>query len=197
MKFVLGEPPKNDFTPELHMWNELKEPKNALVAQLIALPIGIFLIVFVYVLAIIITKFSGFSKSFSHPSEMIQYLIAMIIIIPIHEILHACVFPEGIKSKNTILGFWPKACAFYGHYDGEMSRNRFIIVFLLPLISLSVFPIIAMGISGYINTFVIRICLVNAFAACVDMLGVILFATQVPKNAVVRNLGWKSYWIVK
>jgi hypothetical protein len=55
-------------------------------------------------------------------------LPSLMALVVVHELIHAMVHPHGGKSDTTILGLWPSRLLFYAHYDGELTRYRFIAI---------------------------------------------------------------------
>jgi len=83
---------------------------------------------------------------------------------------------------------------FYAAYDGEMSRNRLVAVLLMPLLIISIVPLLVSAVTQVSFGWVAFVSALNALAACVDLLlaGSILF--QVPANAIVRFKSWRIFW---
>jgi hypothetical protein len=187
MKLKLGElPKKTTFNPEHEGWTSLKEP-GILTAQLIGFPVGIILSVFTFYLAYAMTDFTWFTSF-----ELLPFTVGLILCIIFHELIHALSFPKE-EGEEIYLGFWPMAFAFYAFYTGKIKRNRFLICLLAPFILLSIVPILLMSLLDAHHELLIMICIFNAFASYVDVLGALIIL-QVPKNAYLINNGWKSYW---
>jgi hypothetical protein len=121
-------------------------------------------------------------------------LLFILFILPVHEMAHALLHPGGGASNRTTVGVWPGRLLFFAHYEGPMSRNRFLAILAAPLILLSLAPLVvatvfevqwwALGVVSFLNT----------VAASGDIIGIILIAAQVPRDAIVQNKGWRSYW---
>ncbi len=97
-------------------------------------------------------------------------------------------------SDRTVVGFWPTRLVFFAHYEGSMSRNRFLTVFAAPTVLLTGVPVVlalAVGVQWWGLAIV---ALVNVVAASGDLVGLGLLLSQVPGGAIVRNKGWRSYW---
>ena len=127
-------------------------------------------------------------------TSLFLLVIALVGLTVIHELLHAVVHPMKGLSPRTVLGFWPSTLMFYAHYDGEVSRNRLIAILLTPLIIISIVPLVVAAVVQVTSGWAAFLSCFNAVLACVDMLGVAMLLFQVPRTAVVRNQGWKSYW---
>lgn len=186
MKFKTGKPPVNE-NINVSEWNLLKEPKNLIVTQVIALPIGLIcagLIFFIlhYFRGIYIPKFG------------IEYILAYFLMIPIHEMIHALCYPGGLNSKDTVIGYWAEVSVFYAYNSCILKRNRYLLVYIAPFAVLSIIPTIVMLFLDFKSDLLLLIVLFNALSSCVDIFNCILILLQVPKEGLVVNSEEKTYW---
>ncbi|MGD0087339.1 MAG: DUF3267 domain-containing protein [Verrucomicrobiota bacterium] len=206
MRLHLGAIPNSpDFVPD-GTWKPMRE-LSPWLAQLIALPIGIAAMLLLTVLWFWLTPLRDAVSAVSPPAlfhvfldmpipSLLLLVIALVGLTVIHELLHAVVHPMKGLSPRTVLGFWPSTLMFYAHYDGEVSRNRLIAILLTPLIIISIVPLVVAAVVQVTSGWAAFLSCFNAVLSCVDMLGVAMLLFQVPRTAVVRNQGWKSYWKV-
>jgi Putative zincin peptidase len=188
MRFHLGGIPNSpDFSPD-PPWSALREPSPWLF-QFIATPIGIVCGGIVAVLWFVITPLRA-----APPPEAWTLLPSFAGLVVVHELIHAATHPEAGRSPRSILGFWPSCLLFYAHYDGAMPRNRWIAVGLMPLLIISVFPLLIAAATQASSGWVAFVSSLNALCACGDILGAGFVLWQVPATAVVRNQGWRTYW---
>ena len=188
MKFHCGAvPDAPDFSPDA-AWRPLREP-SPWVMQLFAIPLGIVACIVVALLWRFLTPFRD--VSFNSPGILVIFLVA---IIPIHELLHAAAHPRGGVSASSILGCWPSRGLFYAHYLGELSRERFIAILLMPFLVISFAPWLVCAILSRSPALLVFISMVNALFACGDIFAVGLLLFQVPSGATVRNKGWRTFW---
>ena len=108
------------------------------------------------------------------------------------------VHPKFGFSHATILGFWPKTFLGYAHYLGELTRNRVLLVLVMPTLVLTVLPL-ALAASGLLPPSPLRMwayytSMANATGAGGDVLGCWLLLTQVRRTSLVQNQGWRTYW---
>lgn len=188
MKFSLGRIPEDaTFSPEEGGWTPMKEPSPWL-AQLLAVPIGG---------ATAVALLFLWASSVARPRLeadwrwVIGWAVAMVVL---HEMIHAALHPRMGTSPHTTLGFWPSRLMFYAHYGHALSRNRFIAILLGPFVAISLVPLIVSIPAGSAPLGLALISVLNGLLSCADLLGVLLLLVQVPKNAAVRNKGWKTYY---
>jgi hypothetical protein len=190
LKFHYGKIPDSvDFFPEKENWTSLKEPSPWL-AQLLALPIAFTLAGVLIFLWVNLTP----AGIYDIPATLVHLLVGIPATIIVHELLHALAHPENGRSDKSILGYWPSLMVFYAHYDGVLSKKRFITILVLPFLSLSVLPLIFFIVFRIGSSFLMFVSVFNAIGSCVDLLGVIIIFFQVPACAITRNKAWRTYY---
>jgi len=192
MRFHLGAIPETpDFSPD-DSWRALREP-TPWGMQLLALPVGL------TVAAVLVLCWFRFTPT-APPSVIIDrislaaFIFSFAVIVVGHELIHVAVHPMAGRSSQSILGFWPVKLLFYAHYEGQLTRNRFVAILLMPFMVISVVPFFIAAITQVSCDWAFYVSCFNALLACGDILGVGLVLSQVPNTAVIRNQGWKSYW---
>lgn len=102
----------------------------------------------------VIIIFSIFFKTLSAGQPVIDplyvvlgFLLSFFIGIPVHELLHAIVYP---KEATVYIGIMPKQFTAVALASYPVSRNRFILMSLLPIV-LGVIPLIIFLISPETN----------------------------------------------
>jgi hypothetical protein len=189
MRFHFGAVPTSpDFAPDAS-WKPVREPRPWLI-QFIALPIGIVTAALMAVLWLTITPL----RLATFTLTPVSFLISAIGIVVVHELAHAVVHPAAGCSPQSVIGFWPKCGAFYAHYDGELRRNRFLAIALMPWFVVTILPLLVSAVLHATSAWLAFVSSFNALIACGDLFaaGVVLF--QIPANAMLRNQGWRTYW---
>jgi hypothetical protein len=188
MRLHVGAVPESEgFVPD-ESWKPLREPGPVLM-QCFALPLGI------AASAVLVLLWIHWTPVTKTPVVFPILLAAvMLATFPIHEIIHAAAYPGAGKSPKTILGVWPSRMLFYAHYDGELSRNRFIAVLGMPLLVMSIVPLLVSALVGHASVTIAFASAFNALAAGGDILGICLLLFQVPRTATIHNHGWKTFW---
>lgn len=64
----------------------------------------------------------------------------------------------------------------------------------LPLLVLTVTPVVVFHITGRINMWFAPLAVINALGASFDVLVAAMVLRQVPARATIRNNGWDTYW---
>jgi hypothetical protein len=205
MRFHVGPVPESpDFHPAETGWTPLREPSPiviSLAGGVVGLGLGAAAIAIWSFVPGLSFKFHmsggpGDSMLLALAVVLGKVLLGVALLIVVHELLHAAVFPGMWFSPRTIIGAWPSRGVFYAGYDGAMSRNRWLLVYAMPSLVLT-FGILALEANfrtgwGWLPAWSI----LNAFFAGGDALGILLIAWQVPAKAEVRNQGWNTWWRV-
>jgi len=204
MRYHYGAVPEDPyFFPEAEGWQAIREP-GPWMTQVIALPIAfMLLLVSSGLLYLVFSQKLPLTQPFAISTLFISpwlLLVLLILLIPMHELLHAVCHPGWGFSPNSVIGLWLSKALVYAHYEGVMSRNRLLLVFAMPYIILSLLPIPLIAVSrvfgwslNAILTFTF-LSLIGGVLACGDAVGFWLVISQVPNSAIVRNKGWKTYW---
>lgn len=205
MRFKYGPIPEDEvFQPEAQGWSGIREP-SPLVLNILAIPTSFILLgVIIYALSFAweggYPAIIGESIEQSKLNPFLVFLAVLVISIPVHEFVHLFIHPQLGRSEKSILGLWPSGGMFYAHYEGVVSRNRFLAILAAPFLLLAWSPVIILALIG--SSVPIEYALILAMAALVncvlpsgDILGILLLVSQVSVSACVKNKGWKSYWI--
>ena len=128
MRFHLGAVPARDgFEPEQEGWSAMREPDPG-VLQMIAIPV---MVVAVGAVGGLLRAGAALDLGAFTP---LRLLAVLVLLVPVHELAHAAVHPGAGLSDRTVVGFWPARLVFFAHYEGSMSRNRFLAVFAAPTV---------------------------------------------------------------
>ncbi len=204
MRFHYGSIPEEaGFQPESQGWAGIREPKPLLM-NVVAIPVA--LLMFALTIGLLSLAWDGSPAAIWGDSEIestsspFPLILAIIFLsIPTHELVHALTHPNFGSSSKSILGLWLSRGLFYAHYEGEMPRSRFLAVFAMPFLILSMLPVTIIALIGSsvpttLSRYLIFVALVNSVLSSGDALGFALILGQIPRSAVVKNKGWKSYW---
>ena len=181
-------------------WSKLKEPSSLSMATLMSLPFMIIntviymvLIYFLYPPLREVLTSSEVDIIFSIDIiALVLLLSASLVLMIIHEFIHALFIPNVLKSDKTFWGI----NGLYGFVFSteKFKKGRFIIISIMPFILLSIILPIILSYMGLLNVYTIALCLINAAGSCVDMLNIFLIARQVPNNSLIINNGFETYF---
>lgn len=189
MRFQIGPPPRDVTMLENgDSWNVVSEP-SPLKQQLIGICIAA-----VIALCIALVVFLSIGPRHVFGVSWPLVILFIFLVLPVHELLHAIGFKGGIASDQVVLGFNPKACGFYAHYGGQMSRNRYVIIAALPLLVLTIIPLAIVVVLQLDYVRLTEIAIANGLASAGDVLSMLIVVGQVPRQSVLINSGMKSYW---
>ncbi len=201
MRFHYGAPPEAaEFHPEEGGWQSIREP-GPMAIQLLAVPVALGVVALVLALADRLVPHPDYPAPIIGLAPILyqpmrQWPLLLLLLIPIHELIHAIGFPESLRSRNTVVGAWLQRGLFYAHYDGPITRERFLLVLALPFLALTGAPLAALAFVGgdAVPGYLASAALINGAACAGDLLGIVLIARQIPRRAMLRNSGWCTYW---
>ncbi len=177
-------------------WTLLKEPNNMGKIIFTSVP---FMFLNAILSIVIINMFSSISfPLIDQTSNAIIiridfiFIVGLFLLLIVHELLHLIFVPNFFRSDKTYLGLTPFGGFVYT--EEEIYKTRYIFITLVPFVVLSIlFPII-LGIFGLLTPTLITLILINAIGASVDTLTCVFVVRQVPKHAILRSNGPKTYW---
>jgi len=127
-------------------------------------------------------------------------VLALLLYVPLHELLHAVWHPQLGLSPRTVMVIWLSKLRFGVYYEGCMTRKRWLAMRLAPLMVLSVLPVALMTLFHYLpaafawETFFSVMMLVNGIGSGGDVVAVLWVLFQVPTRAHICFCGGKAYW---
>lgn len=202
MKLHIGMPPATpDFTPQEDGWTPLKEP-SPWVLNLIATPIGILAAVLVRIGWGEINDKIELNSSVPGSLAPLIYLVAFLVLgfpalIAVHELIHAFGYPKFGFTPSTMIAIWPSKLLFLAITFDALPRNRMLLVYMLPLLVISIAPLLMCRSLGINSLPLMLASTANGLAAGGDIFCFCLIFLQVPRNATLRNQGWATWWKVE
>jgi hypothetical protein len=201
MRLHIGQPPATpDFAPEQEGWTPLKEP-SPWVLNLVATPIGILAAVLVGAgWGELNLHISGSaSDSVFGAFAPLVYLVVLAgigfpTLIAVHELIHAVCYPRFGFSPSTMIAVWPSKMLFLAIHFDALRRNRLLLVYAMPLLVISILPLVVCRSLGATPAILVLPSTVNALCAGGDIFCFFLILSQVPRQAIVRNQGWSTWW---
>lgn len=191
MRFHLGALHSSpDFVPDAS-WKPLRQP-SPWMELLAAYPIGIVAAGMVAVLWLAITPFQ--LQDVISTMSLRGFLVSFAGMVVFHELIHLVVHPMSGRSPHSIVGAGGPTTGIYSHYAGEMTRNRFVTILLMPLVIISFVPLFVAAVAQMSSGWIAFISALNAFGACADTLDAGLVLFQIPASAIVRCRGLRIYW---
>jgi hypothetical protein len=195
MRLHLGPPPENaDFQPLKDGWTLLKEPRFSVLA-LMATVVGILVAILTLMAWEAIATNAKALTTLPTESPLIFFLVGLVSVVVVHEFVHATGYPRFGLNDETLIAFWPSKVTCYVFYSGTLSRDRWLLTYVLPFLVLSMLPLAICSVFGVVLLELMFISVVNAFCCGGDLFIVgQLIMRQVPRKAVMRNQGWATWW---
>jgi hypothetical protein len=182
MKFHFGAIP----TLPLPGWRKVRGP-GPLLAQCYSLPIG--LLAGGLVLALWLWRVPFYEMT---RSPIWLFVVALILMFPAHELLHVAAHPGW--GRRSVMGVSPSELICYAIYAGELSRARFVVTSAAPFIGLTLGPLLWTLITGHASMLAMYVSVVNGFGSSMDLFGLLLLWREIPRGAVIRDIGWHTFW---
>lgn len=165
-------------------------PENNMVVSIVfAVPFIILCIALIFV-----------KKSMTNDFPMIRHIIPVGIVLGIlycfiHELLHAIPQPKGAK---VYIGFIPSKFIFYMKCKEPLTRGRFILMSLLPIL-LGIVPLIIFMVSNnqILNSITWTMAMIGLVSPSPDYLNVYCVLKQVPKGAYIQDEKAGLCWFEK
>ncbi len=195
MRFVFGPIPESrGLDAEASGWTPLREPDSrrfAFVAILLSVP---FQVAAIWILFDSLEDFREGFKSLS--LGFILFLAALLLMVPMHEFVHALAYLKGLRSRRLIMGIWPRRGMAYVIYDSPTRRNRLLFMVAAPFLVLSILPLASLPFLSSGARAEVLFLLVIHTAVCVGDAMVFWHVSRVPPNAWLHNKRWTTYWTV-
>ena len=203
MRFRLGNVPQGTDVPaEAEGWHRIHSPASR-PGYLLAVSTGFLSFVVLCGAASIVSALVGLASGQEAPastSPLAGVIWALLLYIPVHELLHAVWHPRAGLSDRTVFVVWPARLNFGVYYDGCMSRGHWLRMRLAPFLFLSVAPaLILAGLRTQpapvaVTAFFEALILVNCIGSGGDIVAAVWVARQVPRNAHICFAGGRAYW---
>ena len=190
MRFTVGPIPEDaHFQPDGEVWTIVREPSLEKM-MLLSVPLAVLLGLGTAFLWVLLTPVE------LDDVQLLWSIAAMPFCIPVHEFAHAFGFPTRGWIAKTCFGVWPSRLAFYAHYQGPLSRDRVLVVLVLPFALISISPLVLCSVLRTVPPVAMYVSIGNAFLCSVDLASFMLVLWQLPRGAVVRQQRLTMWWMI-
>ncbi len=205
MRVHLGNIPEiSPFDPEAEGLHSIRSPRAAM-SHLLASMTGLFLLIvpitaICLVLSIFAIPNPDVPPQYNPPIAWGAVAAALLLYIPLHELLHLLWHPQSGRSDQSILVIWPAKLLFGVYYEGCMTRARWMLMRIAPFLFLSAIPAAVIAVFQYVafthasRTFLEVLLCVNGVGSGADVAAMVIVMTQVPRSASLCFRGGKAYW---
>jgi hypothetical protein len=193
-----------DVKPEAEGLHNIRGPKASVGYLLAGLTGFLLLIMPIMGLCLLLSYFAIPSTETAPrphpPAPWGAVLLALLLYIPLHELLHLVWQPRLGLSNQSILVIWPTKFRFGVYYEGCMTRTRWLLMRIAPFVVLSLIPAGVLAIfqkvpfNHTIMTFLEVLLVVNGVGSGGDVMAMMLVLFQVPPSALLCFRGGRAYW---
>jgi hypothetical protein len=187
------------FDPEAQGWNRLREPRPG-VLMVSAIPLGMLAALpFVWLWSLILTvpaavgDGSGVSFTVTLP-QFVGFVAVIIGGVLLHEALHAVPLVIAGRSEDLIVGFWSRHLVPYVAFMSALPLRTQLLSGILPLPVLSGLPLLAALVLPSAAWWLALLSVVNVLGSGADLIMLQLLIRQVPRQAIIRNQGFATWW---
>ncbi|MEI7025611.1 DUF3267 domain-containing protein [Paenibacillus sp. y28] len=177
-------------------WVLLKEPRTMAMALLCSVPLmllgGFVTFGLIALTSDISWSMFGFEAQSFSMTIRLDYILALILLLLIHESLHLLFIPHFISSTTTLIGL--TYAGGFVYTEQELSKSRYIVITVAPYIVISLVLPLLFGALGIFTPLLKLAVLLNALASSVDMLNLLIVSGQVPSRARIKSNGSNTYW---
>jgi hypothetical protein len=189
--------------PKLEKWKRLHSPSSRLsylLVGLIGLMVPNLFCVWLIFTSVLAEQNKGGETVVDTSTPWGAVLLALLLFIPLHELLHVVWHPQLGLSPRTVLVIWPRKLRFGVYYEGSMTRRQWLFMRITPLMVLTVIPVGLLTLFRYLpvpfalETFLQVMMLVNGIGSGGDVVAVIWVLFQIPSKSQIGFFGGKAYW---
>ena len=121
-------------------WHRIHSPNSNfgyLLAGLVGLVVPFVLFSWISVIAVIAERNKVRDANLDTSTPWVIVILALLLFIPMHELIHTILHPRFGFSSQTVMVIWPKKIRFGVYYEGSMTRLRWLMMRIAPLVCLS------------------------------------------------------------
>ena len=180
MRFHVGKvPPNDEFQPQRDGWRRMQEPGELAFFAQATLTGIVSAIAFSVWIGSLPSTAANSGSIVIKPGDLTLSTIMLgigavlggfVVLIIVHESIHLLAHPKNGLSRNSIVGILPTRGAFYAFYDGQMTRNRFVLMAAAPFIFISVVPAVVFTLIGqppvWLGLFILANALFSGWRPC-------------------------------
>ena len=191
MRLAFSPPPLPSEFSSATDWTRLRElPIWAM--RLLVLPTSVMC---VFITLVAWAKFAPWPDSELPPLH--EVVLVYFAVMVAHIALQILAHPSFGLTRRTVLGLWPSRVVIYLDYDGNLSRNRFIFILVIPTLVLTIVPFLIAYSLQIRSGWMLFIACVNVMLSSGNILLAALVIFQVPTLGTIRNRVFETYWRVR
>lgn len=129
-----------------------------------------------------------------NPWALTLFVIALLLLVPLHELIHAIAYGCGLRSPDLLVGFWPSRVLPYVLYDAPLPRWRVLFMLSGPFLALTILPL-ALAALSFATAGFCFFAVLHAALCAGDAMTAVRILPQMPRQAIIHNQRWQTYWL--
>jgi hypothetical protein len=130
----------------------------------------------------------------------IAVLLGFFLCIAAHEFLHAVWYPDSGRSDSTVLFLGLRKLQFGVYYEGCVSRTRWLVMRLFPILGLTILPLVFWliaygGLTNAEEAFLMVLVITNSLGSGADLAAALIVLVQVPPAGTLNFYRGRAYWL--
>jgi hypothetical protein len=131
----------------------------------------------------------------AHHWELAGFVLLLLILVPLHEGVHAIAYGCGLRSPHLIAGCWWRRGLAYVLYDAPLPRRRVLIMMVAPFFVLTICPLLALSLASAAGqSFILFFAILHAAICTGDFNTFVRLLHSTPPRAWIHNQGWTTCW---
>ena len=190
-----------DFDPSIKGYKKMKEP-SMLTLVWLSIPVGLLTCIILFFSARILTDTTlslipqklNIGLPYSLIIWVLIFLLFNVVMIIVHELVHALVFPASLLSDNIVFGVHSNGL-FFAFYREDMTKRRMLFSMVSPFLLFTLLPLFLIIIKKIDRPLLMIGLLYHAFCSAGDLIGMYLIIKNTPKRCLIKNKGYHTYYI--
>lgn len=179
---------------------QFEEPDKMIIAffrgTLIFVPFLIIIIFIIFAKFKLCDNYMEFQNAKALPHSICIAAVISILLVLLHEILHAICFPKKVQKE---IWFILKGLSAFVYCNHPMSKRKYLWLCICPNVFLGIVPfflwlILSHNFNNFMSQLILFVSLFNMFSGIGDYYNIYLTLKQVPKNSIIQNYGIHTYW---
>ena len=179
---------------------QFEEPNKTITVffkgTLILMPFIAIVLLLIFAKFKLCNNYMNFQNAKTLPQSIGIAAVMSILLVLIHQILHAICFPKKVQKE---IWFILKSLSAFVYCNHPISKRKYLWICICPNVFLCIIPfflwlILSHNFNNFMSQLILFVSLFNMFSGIGDYYNIYLTLKQVPKNSIIQNYGIHTYW---